>query len=255
MNRLDFDRSLPGPVLGIDEVGVGAVAGPLTACGVILPQDDVVERMLLKAGARDSKKLTSGRRVAIDRFVRAEFVWHFIVQIEAHDYRKGWMNRHLDELFRKILNEAIQRGPRFGTVIIDGSQDRDLFGHTFRAIPGGDDKSLTVALASIMAKVHRDKIMTRIGRRDSRYGFGRHKGYPTETHIAAIKAYGALPGIHRDCKTTRRLMGGEKATRKLINGSLQQRPEEGSDACGRPCLQVFAGEAALRARPGSGRFH
>jgi ribonuclease HII len=245
LNRRDFDRQFPGPVLGIDEVGVGAIAGPLTACGLVLPGDRAVEEALMSAGAKDSKKLSEPRREALSELIKEHYIWYFVVWIEAQEYRKGRMMVHLNSLFRKILLEAKLRGPSFDTIIIDGDQDRDLEGHHFKAIPKGDDKSLTVACASIMAKTHRDSVMRTLGRRYPGYGFSSHKGYPTSQHKAAITEHGAMPGIHRSCK----------ALDKIIS-SRPQHPGGASvsDWDEKQRQKASAGVASLRPLRGSGRF-
>lgn len=244
MNRLEFDRRFPAPVLGLDEVGTGAIAGPIVVCGLVLPGDQDVEELLLKAGAADSKRLSPTKRETLARLIREHFIWHFIVQIEASDYVKGGMTRHLDDLFRRVLSESLARGPDAETIIIDGNQSRNLRGHHFHAIPKADDKSLTVACASIAAKVHRDKIMREVGALHPGYGFSNHKGYPTKHHLEVLKERGALPGIHRDCKVVRRITGAPPPPPEEASiEDLASRNRKASDA-----------SAVRRFRPGSERF-
>ncbi len=245
LNRLEFDRKFPGPVLGLDEVGTGAIAGPITVCGLVLPGDPEVEELLYKAGARDSKQLSPSRREAIAELVHDHYVWHYIVQVEAVDYKKGWMARHLDDLFRQVLNEALARGPAVKTIIIDGDQDRDLRGYHFRAIPKADDKSLTVACASIMAKVHRDRQMAALEGDHPGYGFAQHNGYCTKQHKEALLRLGTVDGVHRDNKVTRR-----------VSASRSALPEAERDGAWTSRLRRRESSVAdaRRFRPGSGRF-
>ncbi len=243
MKRRDFDRGFPGPVLGIDEVGVGAIAGPLTACGLVLPGNKALEEALEDAGAKDSKRITETRREYLANLIHENYVWYFICSIEASEYKQGHMTQHLDKLFREILLEAKLRGPGFGTIIIDGSQGRDLEGHHFKAIAKADDKSLAVACASIMAKTHRDGIMRDLGNRYTAYKFERHKGYPTDAHKGAIAEYGALPGVHRRCKAVTRII----ASRQMHRG--EGCVDDWSDQ-----LLRGAGVASSRRLRCSGRF-
>ena len=243
MNRLWFDRQFPGPVLGIDEVGLGAIAGPITVCGCILPEDDRVLDILTKIGARDSKKISEEKRGSISGILNEYYVWHFICSLPADEYRAGKMSHHLDDLFFEVIKEAV-KGPGFKTVIIDGTQDRHIGGFPFKAIAQADDKSLSVACASILAKVHRDKIMRTMGRSNPVYGFGKHKGYPTEAHLDAVQRYGPLPGIHRM---------ESRPIRELI-GSLPEHPE-GDGPFEKASLSGPSAANARRFPSGSGRFH
>jgi len=233
-------------VLGIDEVGVGSIAGPVTACGLVLPGDLVIERALEKAGMRDSKQISEGRREYLRKLIDESYIWYFICSVEAVDVRKGQMAAHLDKLFREILLEARLHGPTFSTVIIDGNQDRNLSGHRFQAIPKADDKSLTVASASIVAKTHRDAVMRRHHRMYPDYGFGDHKGYPTVRHKQAIVDHGILPGIHRSCKALDRITAAQRLHPK--------ESDDGGHDAGQMRTSASDG-AALRFRRGSGRFH
>ncbi len=175
MKRRDFDRRFPVQSRHRRSRG-GAIAGPLTACGLVLPGNRALEEALEAAGAKDSKRLTEPRREYLAELIHENYVWYHVCSVEASDYKKGHMNDHLDKLFREILLEAKLRGPGFGTIIIDGNQSRSLEGHHFEAIAKADDKSLAVACASIMAKTHRDAIMRDLGGKYPGYGLREAQG-------------------------------------------------------------------------------
>lgn len=197
MDRYRFDQQFSGPVLGMDEVGVGPIAGPVTVCGVVLPEDPSLIQFLQAQNARDSKQLSESQRMLIASTLKDYFVWHYIVQAPPSAWKKGQTTRILDSLFRKVLLEAM-RCVEFETVIVDGSQSRDLAGHRYEAIKQADDKSLTVACASILAKAHTDAYWLGMDAQFPRYGWRTNHGYGVETHIKAIEKHGYVRGVHRE---------------------------------------------------------
>ena len=146
-------------ICGIDEAGRGPLAGPVVAGAVILPKG---KRILY---VNDSKKLSEKKR---------------------------------DELFDVIKEEALSYG--IGIVSPERIDEINILQATYEAmreaIIKGDAKSLSIASASILAKVTRDRLMTEYDSLYPEYGFARHKGYGTKVHIEAIKEYGPCP-IHR----------------------------------------------------------
>lgn len=173
-------------VCGIDEAGRGPLAGPVYAAAVILPPDCVIE------GLNDSKKLTEARR---------EKLFDVIVE-KAVAYGIGSADeKEIDSL--NILQAtylAMQRAVEALPVpcdyaMVDGNRMPPL------PVPGetivkGDAKSASIAAASILAKVSRDRVMMQYHEQYPAYGFNAHKGYGTRTHYAALEAYGPCP-IHR----------------------------------------------------------
>jgi ribonuclease HII len=173
-------------IAGVDEAGRGALAGPLVAAAVILPEDFDVE------GLADSKRLTPGEREEWFERIRARAV--AVSVCRAYPARIDRCGLHVSNL--ALLRRALQRlpvEPEF--VLTDGFRLPGIrLPHL--SIRKGDAVTAAVAAASIVAKVTRDRIMDRYHRRYPQYGFDHHRGYGTASHRAAIARYGPSP-IHR----------------------------------------------------------
>ncbi len=171
---------------GIDEVGVGPLAGPVVAAAVVLPRDCSLP------GVNDSKLIAPKQRAVLyGRILEKCLAWGV-----------GIVNsRRIDEVnIRNASFEAMKKAyMRLGLVpdytIIDGWRIPG-FDIPQEGIIKGDRKSLSIAAASIIAKVTRDAIMARMNERYPGYGFDRNKGYPTPEHFAALDQLGVTP-IHR----------------------------------------------------------
>jgi ribonuclease HII len=173
-------------VVGLDEVGRGAWAGPLSIGAAVLPRDRRVN------GVRDSKQLTEARREALyDRIGEWCVTWS--VGHVSH--------RECDELGMSDAQRLAARRALDGlslvpdVVLVDGNWDFVGDGRT-RTIVKGDTKVLSIAAASILAKVTRDRIMRRDAENYPGFDFDRNKGYPCPRHQLALKGYGPTP-IHR----------------------------------------------------------
>ncbi|HET9898339.1 MAG TPA: ribonuclease HII [Streptosporangiaceae bacterium] len=177
-----------GPVAGIDEAGRGACAGPLVVAAVILDRLDGGRW----ADVADSKSLTAkAREAAYRRIVRSALAWHVVV-IEPGE---------IDRLGLHVCNVAGMRRALAGLNASPGYVLTDGFAVPGLAVPAlamwkGDQVAVCVAAASIVAKVTRDKIMSGLHAQFPEYGFTRHKGYSTPSHMAALEAHGPSP-IHR----------------------------------------------------------
>jgi len=169
-----------GPVAGIDEAGRGPWAGPVVVAAVILNPDRIPQ------GLNDSKLMTPEARE--DRY--GEIVATSIVSVVIGPVRR--IDR--DNILQASLwgMRAAYRGLAVpaGAALIDGNIIPRRFPCRARAIVGGDGLSLSVAAASIVAKVTRDRLMVKLSRRYRRYGWERNKGYGTPEHAAAIKKHG-----------------------------------------------------------------
>lgn len=173
-------------VCGIDEAGRGPLAGPVCAAAVILPPGCEIP------GLNDSKKLTEKKR---------ELLFPLITQ-KALAYGIGWASEEEIDQFNILQAtflamaravEALQTPPDWA--MVDGNRMPPL------PVPGetivkGDGKSASIAAASILAKVSRDRVLRQMDEQYPQYGFAKHKGYGTKAHYEAIKAYGVLP-VHR----------------------------------------------------------
>lgn len=171
---------------GVDEVGRGALAGPVVAAAVILPPHAQIE------GADDSKKLTPLRRERLEPEIKRRSLawavaWAGHRFIEEHNIANATFHA------MRLAVRRLQVRPDL--VLADGWAIPDI-GLPCRGIIHGDRSSLSIACASIIAKVWRDRLMTRLSRRYPGYGLDRHKGYGTAAHVQALKELGASP-IHR----------------------------------------------------------
>lgn len=174
-------------ICGIDEAGRGPLAGPVVVAAVIMPKDSMIE------GVNDSKKVSEKKREALyDQIIN-----------EAIAYGVGIIDqKEIDEL--NILNatkkgltdslKALEVKPE--RILVDALNGIDTLGIPYTSIIKGDAKSYSIAAASIIAKVTRDRIMREWDNLYPMYGFEKHKGYGTKMHIDAIKEYGICP-LHR----------------------------------------------------------
>jgi len=174
-------------IAGVDEAGRGPLAGPVVAAAVILPEG------FRHALVDDSKKLTAERREEIYAALTASPAICWAVAVVEHD--------EIDRFnILRASHEAMRRAVQaLGTLpqhaLIDGLPVRPFpVPHT--AIVQGDGQSKSIAAASILAKVTRDRIMIRLDAEYPAYGFAQHKGYPTRLHLERLKLHGPCP-IHR----------------------------------------------------------
>ena len=179
---------------GIDEAGRGALAGPVVAAAVILPDDAVIP------GLDDSKRLTPTKRDALFDEITDMATTLGVGSSDAAVI--DTMNiRRANLLAMKEAVEALAPSP--GHLLIDGIDTIDWPGPQTPVI-GGDARSLSIAAASIIAKVTRDRIMIACDPDYPEYGFARHKGYGTAVHLAALDIHGPS-AIHRRSFLRKRL--------------------------------------------------
>lgn len=186
-------------ICGIDEVGRGPLAGPVCAAAVILPNGLVLD------GVNDSKKLSEKKReklydVIIDSAVAYSIQFVYQDVIDKINIRRA---THL-----AMQNAVSELSVTPDILIVDGSDNIDFDGIKSRYIVKGDANSQTIAAASILAKVTRDRYMVKLSELYPEYGFESHKGYSTKKHMEAIREYGLLP-IHRKTFITKKVLGIE----------------------------------------------
>ena len=171
---------------GLDEVGRGPLAGPVVAGCVILDPDVPIP------GVDDSKKLSASQRKSLYFEIKekALAISIGIVDNETID-RVNILQASLEAMCRAVKGILIK--PDY--LLIDG-QFRPQLDFSMQTITAGDSKSLSIAAASIIAKVTRDKIMDELDEIYPQYGFSRNKGYPTREHVSALKKHGPCE-IHR----------------------------------------------------------
>lgn len=174
-------------IAGIDEVGRGPLAGPVTAAAVILPPD--YDSPLLN----DSKKLTAKRREALFEELTSDPRVLFSV-ISISEKKIDQIN--ILEATRLAMRQAAQAlSTTPDHCLIDGLPVPH-FPTPSTSIIKGDQKSLSISAASIIAKVTRDRYLLKMAKKWPAYGFEKHKGYGTKIHLAALQAHGPCP-IHR----------------------------------------------------------
>src|SRR3989344_2215612 len=165
-------------IVGIDEVGRGSWAGPLVSAGVILSKDFEIPK-----GFAESKQISPTKRAQFAKFITQKALAIKIVEVSHARIDKIGIGKATQVSFRSVIRN-IKITPDYF------SKNKQL------AIKKGDEKSASIAEASIIAKVYRDKLMSQLSKKFPNYGFEKHKGYGTKVHQQMIKAYGFAP-IHR----------------------------------------------------------
>lgn len=173
-------------VAGTDEVGRGPLAGPVVAAAVILPEG------IDLPGINDSKKLTEKQRETLMEKIKQEAISWAIMEVDE---------RMIDEInileaSRIAMQQAVMALPKPADFVLVDGLDNPQITLPSQAIVKGDSKSISIAAASIIAKVYRDRLMKIYDKTYPGYGFAENKGYPTEAHIKAIETLGPTP-IHR----------------------------------------------------------
>lgn len=184
-------------ICGIDEAGRGPLAGPVVVASVIMPKDSMIE------GINDSKKISEKKRELIYEQIIQEAVAYGVGIIDQREIdRVNILNATKEGLttcikeLEKDLKERQREFDKPEIILVDALTKIDTDGISYRSIIKGDAKSYSIAAASIIAKVTRDRIMRQWDEVYPEYGFIKHKGYGTAAHITAIKEYGICP-LHR----------------------------------------------------------
>lgn len=173
-------------VCGVDEAGRGPLAGPVCAAAVILPPELVIP------GLNDSKKLTDKKRRELYDVITAEAVSYGIAFADEKEIDEINI---LQATFLAMARAMEKLSPQPELALIDGNRAKD-FGLPVRTIVKGDSLSASIAAASILAKVTRDRLMEQYDAVYPQYGFAVHKGYGTKRHYEALREFGPSP-IHR----------------------------------------------------------
>jgi ribonuclease HII len=174
-------------VAGVDEVGMGPLAGPVVAAAVVLPIEAAID------GVADSKQLTAAERERLDAVIRRRAIGIGLGVVEVEEIDRLNIYHAAMKAKRQALEALAPLVPGF--VLVDGREIPGL-GVPQSAYPKGDAFVLSIAAASIVAKVHRDAIMRRLEELHPGYGFGRHMGYATSAHRRALDERGPSP-VHR----------------------------------------------------------
>ena len=180
-----FENYFSLPIAGIDEVGRGPLAGPVIAAAVILDRKNIPE------GINDSKKIPKAKRILLAEKIKENSIYAYGAASEIEIDEINILQASL--LAMKRASDRLSVVPK--TTLIDGNFKPDIKNNTISIIKG-DSKSVSIAAASILAKVYRDEIMLKYSKQFPEYGFQTNSGYGTKEHLSALKNYGITP-IHR----------------------------------------------------------
>ncbi|MFQ5680390.1 MAG: ribonuclease HII [Gemmatimonadota bacterium] len=169
-------------VVGVDEVGYGPLAGPVVVAAVALRRGQSFE------GATDSKRLSARRREELASRIRSECLACSLAAASSREIERLNVRRATILAMQRALSRLSFRPD---LLLVDGRRAPGLGEH--RPIIGGDRRSQSIACASILAKVTRDRLMRRLGEHYPEYGWASNKGYRTREHLAAIRRFGPTP--------------------------------------------------------------
>lgn len=172
-------------ICGIDEAGRGPLAGPVSVCAVVMPLDEMID------GINDSKKVSPKKRDILFDTIKAKAISYSCVMLDS----KVIDEINILEATKKAMKEAVANLSVKPDLILVDAVKIDFECET-RPIIKGDATSYSIAAASIIAKVSRDRLMEEYDREYPEYGFAKHKGYGTAAHIEAIRKHGPCP-VHR----------------------------------------------------------
>jgi ribonuclease HII len=187
LEQLGFGWDEPGLVAGVDEAGRGPLAGPVVAAAVIL--DDLKPI----AGLGDSKVLSERKREALFDEIRAKALCCAIAEASAEEIDRLNILQATMLAMRRAV-EALRLPPH--RVVVDGNRV-PVLKVPVAAVVKGDALVPAISAASILAKVHRDRLCQALHAQHPAYGFDGHKGYPTPEHLAALQQHGACPEHRR----------------------------------------------------------
>jgi len=174
-------------VCGCDEAGRGPLCGPVVAAAVILPKDLVIE------GLNDSKKLTKKKREALFDVICEKAIAYGIASASPEEIDEiNILNASMLAMRRAVDKLSVKAD----FCLIDGNCSRGFEMDT-ETVVKGDSKSYSIAAASILAKVTRDRLCEELDAEYPMYGIKKHKGYPTKDHMDAVRRYGAAPIYRR----------------------------------------------------------
>lgn len=184
MNWLEYENEAISKgykaVCGVDEAGRGPLAGPVCAAAVILPPETEIE------GVNDSKKLSEKKREALFDIIKEQAVSYSIAFASVEEIEEiNILNATMLAMKRAVEGLSVKAD----YAMIDGNRLPDLSIDS-EFIIKGDAKSMSIACASILAKVSRDRLLYKYAEEFPEYHFEKHKGYGTKTHVEAIKKYG-----------------------------------------------------------------
>ena len=182
-------------IIGIDEVGMGPIAGPVTVCTIAIHRDFYGKTHRSLKRLRDSKQLLPHQRTKYRvELIKNKYVRYALYSCSVSTIDKLGIYHASRYAMRKAIQKLGIKAKCF--VLVDGQKRIEKMRIPQRAIVKGDEKVFSIACASIIAKVHRDKIMSRYAKKFPDYGFEQHMGYPTKLHKQKIQDIGPCV-LHR----------------------------------------------------------
>ena len=205
MNLYEYENALYDEGInyigGVDEVGRGPLIGPVVACCCVLPKDFKLE------GLNDSKKLSEKKREAYAPYIKEHAIAYALGIVSPEEIDEI----NIYEASRKAMMIAISEVRNqidLQHVLVDAMPLPDLDINSTSIIKG-DSKSISIAAASVIAKVTRDEMMIELDKKYPEYGFKDHKGYPTKKHIEAINKYGLIDGYRKSYGPVKKIIGSD----------------------------------------------
>jgi ribonuclease HII len=205
-------------VVGVDEVGTGALCAPVVAAAVLVKPNTRKIR-----GVRDSKMLSTGQRERVVDDIKARsMAWAVgaasVAEIERLNIRNA---AHL------AMRRALRRMPPYDHVLVDGQKITGMEEHIgpYTPIVKGDASSYAIACASVLAKVTRDRLMVKLALRYPGYGWEHNAGYATRDHVAALREYGLTPFHRRTYQRIRAILEGDQLAFDLALDAVEQDAE------------------------------
>ena len=188
-------------ICGVDEVGRGPLVGPVVTACVVLPKNFVLE------GLTDSKKLTEKKRDKFYEYIINNCVAYATGECSPEEIDK-YNILEATKIAMKRAIDKVNKEIKLDYVLIDGNMKFD-FDYKYKSIVKGDSKSISIAAASVVAKVTRDRMMYELDKKYPMYGYGNHKGYPTKAHLEAINKYGLIDGYRKSYGPVQEILNRE----------------------------------------------
>jgi ribonuclease HII len=195
-DKLRMIVDVSGPMAGVDEVGRGPLAGPVVAAAVILSEKGTIR------GLNDSKLLQPEERERLDREIRRRAVCCSVAEASVEEIDRFNILRAALLAMRRAVEGLVQQP---SIVLVDGNQRPEL-AMPVRTVVGGDARVRAISAASIIAKVHRDRLLIALHAEHPEYGFDGHKGYSTPEHLAALREHGACRHHRRSFAPVREVL-------------------------------------------------
>jgi len=198
-------------LFGIDEAGRGPMAGPLVAAAVCLPLDNFDTLRETLKGVKDSKQMTHRQRVKAADMIREVAITWGIGEVSATEISEiNQMTEVTLLAMRRAVEDAVRREEIMPQVLlVDYYRLPWIEEIPQESLKQGETHSLSIAAASVLAKTYRDAMMVKYAVDYPKYGFEKHKGYPTAAHQAALRQYGVTDIHRRNYAPVKRILAGE----------------------------------------------